>query len=91
MEPTGELEPTGGMEPTGGIRHPLNPLALYFSYDDGVVMVTMGTRWGRFRPNGKWLEGTLFEADPELCLWVSAPRPKNHHRTSRILDMSSER
>ena len=80
-----------GVKPTNAIRHPLNHAALYFPYDDDVVMVTMGTRWGRFRPNGKYLEGTLFEADPELCLWVSAPRPKNHHRTSRLIEMSGER
>jgi hypothetical protein len=51
----------------------------------------MGTRWGRFEPNGRYIEGTLFEADPELCVWVSAPRPSSHHRISRVLDMPSER
>ena len=53
--------------------------------------VTMGTRWGRFAPNGRYVEGTLFEADPELCVWVAAPRPSSHHRISRVLDMPSER
>lgn len=51
----------------------------------------MGTRWGRFEANGRYVEGTLFEADPELCVWVSAPRPSSHHRISRVLDMPSER
>ena len=51
----------------------------------------MGTRWGRFMPDGRYVEGTLFEADPELCVWVSAPRPSGHHRISRVLDMPSER
>ena len=45
----------------------------------------LDTWWGRY------LEGTLFEADPELCVWVSAPRPSSHHRISRVLDMPSER
>jgi hypothetical protein len=51
----------------------------------------MGTRWGRFTPGGQYLEGTLFEADPELCVWVAAPRPSSHHRISRVIDMPSER
>lgn len=79
------------MEADGGIRHPLNPKALYTADSDGTVLVTMGTRWGRFRKDGCWLEGTIFEADPELCLWVSAPRPTGHHRISRLMDVSSER
>ena len=77
--------------PAGAIRHPLNPNAFYVSNGDGTVRVTMGTRWGRFEPNGRYIEGTLFEADPELCVWVSAPRPSSHHRISRVLDMPSER
>ena len=75
----------------GSIRHPLNPNAYYADNGDGTVHVTMGTRWGRFQANGRYLEGTLFEADPELCVWVSAPRPSSHHRISRVLDMPSER
>ncbi len=75
----------------GGIRHPLNPRAIYTPDGDGTVRVTMGTRWGRFQRDGSYIEGGLFEADPELCLWVSSPRPSGHHRISRILDQSSER
>jgi len=77
--------------PAGAIRHPLNPNAFYVSDGDGTVRVTMGTRWGRFEPNGRYVEGTLFEADPELCVWVAAPRPSSHHRISRVLDMPAER
>ncbi len=75
----------------GSIRHPLNPNAYYADNGDGTVHVTMGTRWGRFTPSGQYVEGTLFEADPELCVWVAAPRPSSHHRISRVLDMPSER
>lgn len=78
-------------EPVGALRHPLNPRQVYSREPDGTVRVHMGARWGRFTREGRWLEGPVFEADPELCLWVSAPRPKAHHRTSRILDASSER
>jgi hypothetical protein len=77
--------------PDGAIRHPLNHSAVYSRTEDGTVLVTMGRRWGRFHPNGQWIEGPLFEADPELCLWVSAARPKDHHRLSRILEISGER
>ena len=86
---------TGGADgvtgPAGAIRHPLNPNAYYVDNGDGTVRVTMGTRWGRFAANGRYVEGTLFEADPELCVWVSAPRPTSHHRISRVLDMPAER
>ena len=51
----------------------------------------LDTWWGRFTPSGRYVEGTLFEADPELCVWVAAPRPSSHHRISRVLDMPSER
>jgi len=81
----------GVTPPAGAIRHPLNPNAYYVDNGDGTVRVTMGTRWGRFGPDGRYVEGTLFEADPELCVWVSAPRPTSHHRISRVLDMPAER
>ncbi len=77
--------------PAGSIRHPLNPNAYYVDNGDGTVRVTMGARWGRFRPSGEYVQGTLFEADPEMCVWVAAPRPTQHHRISRVLDMASER
>ncbi len=87
------METSMGMEmqPQGGIRHPLNPRAVYTPDDAGTVRVTMGNRWGRFRKDGSWLEGPIFEADPELCLWVSSPRPTGHHRISRLMDMPAER
>lgn len=91
----GGSAPTSPTSPTtprpGSIRHPLNPNAYYADNGDGTVHVAMGTRWGRFMPNGQYVEGTLFEADPELCVWVSSPRPSSHHRISRVLDMPSER
>jgi hypothetical protein len=87
----GTADPAEAPSHEAAIRHPLNHATLYSRVDESVVLVTMGRRWGRFRPNGEWIEGPLFEADPELCLWVSAPRPKDHHRLSRILEVSAER
>jgi len=77
--------------PVGAIRHPLFPNSYYVEDGDGAVLVTTGTRSGRFAPDGRYLDGTLFEADPELCVWVSSPRPSAHHRISRVIDMPSER
>jgi hypothetical protein len=77
--------------PAGSIRHPLVPNAFYLDNGDRTVRVIMGTRWGRFTPGGRYLEGTLFEADPEMCVWVAAPRPTEHHRISRVVDMPAER
>ena len=91
MDRAGAGGADGVTAPAGAIRHPLNPNAYYVSDGDGTVRVTMGTRWGRFERDGRYIEGTLFEADPELCVWVSAPRPTSHHRISRVLDMPAER
>lgn len=85
-----DLAPTEPVQ--GAIRNPWNPRASYtFEPELGTVRVTMGARWGRFTPVGEHVEGPLFEADPELCIWLSRPRPKNHHRTSRVVEMSGER
>jgi hypothetical protein len=76
----------------GAIRNPWNGRASYvFDLETETVLVTMGNRWGRFTSFGEHMEGPLFEADPELCIWISRPRPKNHHRTSRVVEMSGER
>ena len=81
----------GSAAPVGAIRHPLNPNAYYIDNGDGTVLVTMNNRTGRFAPDGRHLDGALFEADPELCVWVAAPRPSGHHRISRVVDMPAER
>ena len=75
----------------GAIRHPMNRNAYYRANSDGTVMVTAGDRWGRFQPNGKWIDGPLVEADPELCVWVAQPRPARHHRLDRVAEISGER
>lgn len=85
-----ELAPAEVVE--GAIRNPWNARSSYvFEPETRTVRVTMGSRWGRFTSFGEHVEGPLFEADPELCIWVSRPRPTNHHRTSRVVEMSGER
>lgn len=51
-------------------RHPFTH-ALYELRDDGNVDVTDGDRKGVFRPDGRWVEGTLRECDPQLCVWIA--------------------
>jgi hypothetical protein len=61
-----------------GIRHPYTK-ALYEPGDDGLVRVTAPDgRSGRFRTDGRWVDGELREADPQLCGWVGGPRVANH-------------
>jgi hypothetical protein len=68
---------------TGGIRPPFTR-ALYEPDGSGGVRVTRDRLEGRFGRNGQWVEGDLREADPELCLWISAKRPAKHHRLSAV-------
>jgi hypothetical protein len=77
-----------GTAPQGSIRHPLNRNAYYAPDGEGGVLVTAGDRWGRFKADGRYVAGPLFEADPELCVWVSSRRPSSHHR---LTDLTGER
>lgn len=51
-------------------RHPFSH-ALYVLQPDGNVAVADGNKSGVFRPDGRWLSGTLRESDPQLCVWVA--------------------
>lgn len=64
-----------------GIVHPFTK-ALYEQDGHGNVRVTRDGQVGVFTPEGAWLEGELFEADPHLCGWVGGPKLA-HHRISR--------
>ncbi len=75
----------GGGRVSGGIRHPFTR-ALYEPDGEGGVRVTHGSAVGRFGRDGRWVEGELREADPELCLWITAKRPAKHHRLSSVDD-----
>lgn len=62
----------------GAVRHPYTR-ALYEDGGDGLIRVTTSDgRSGRFRPDGRWVDGELREADPQLCGWVGGPRVANH-------------
>lgn len=56
-----------------GLYHPFTR-ALYELDGNGNVRVSLDGRWGVFRADGAWLEGELYEADPQLCGWIAGPR-----------------
>jgi hypothetical protein len=65
-----------------GMRHPFTK-ALYEQDGDGNVRVTLDGKYGLFRPDGAWIEGEIFEADPQLCGWIGGPKVV-HHRIQRL-------
>jgi hypothetical protein len=70
------------MEEKAGLRHGFSR-ALYQSIGENRVKVTSKDGvTGIFTGEGQWLEGDLYEADPELCIWLSAKRIDASHRLS---------
>lgn len=66
------------MNPRGSIVHPYTS-ATYVGVAGGLVEVrAKDGRTGRFRSDGRWVEGELREADPHLCGWIAGPRVENH-------------
>ena len=72
-----------GAKPTaGGIRHGFSG-AMYTNRGDQQVRVVMPDgRTGIFDGIGRWIEGELYDVDPQMCVWVSANRIKVSHRLS---------
>ena len=60
-----------------GIVHPFSQ-ALYERTGDGNILVTDHDKKGLFRADGSWIEGELFECDPQLCNWISGPQLPSH-------------
>ena len=58
---------------SGGLRHPFGG-ALYERTEDGNIRVTDDDKQGLFRRDGRWIEGDLREADPQMCGWVAGDR-----------------
>jgi hypothetical protein len=65
-----------------GMKHPFSR-ALYEQDGNGNVRVTLDGNVGVFRPDGTWIEGEIFEADPQLCGWVAGPKVA-HHRIQSV-------
>jgi hypothetical protein len=34
-------------------------------------------RVGRYRRDGSWIDGQLFDVDPQLCGWVGGPKAQH--------------
>ena len=47
-----------------------------------VQVVAPDGRVGIFNEVGRWLEGELYDVDPEMCVWMSAERIQASHRLS---------
>jgi hypothetical protein len=60
-----------------GMLHPVSR-ALYEQDGHGHVRVTLDGKAGLFRRDGSWIEGEIFEADPELCNWIGGPKVVHH-------------
>jgi hypothetical protein len=61
-----------------GLRHPFTG-ELYEEAGDtdgrrAVRVTTADGRVGLYRPDGSWLSGEKFDADPQLCIWIGGPR-----------------
>jgi hypothetical protein len=63
------------------MKHPFSG-ALYEQDGSGNIRVTLDGKVGLFRSDGTWIEGEIFEADPQLCGWVGGPKVA-HHRIQR--------
>jgi len=74
----------GDTNPTpGGIRHGFTGAVYSRAGDDRVKVVTPDGREGLFDGIGRWIEGELYDVDPQMCVWVSADRIEASHRLSK--------
>ena len=65
-----------------GQYHPFTK-ALYERDHDGHVVVRVRDKFGVFRADGSWIEGELYEADPQMCNWIAGPKVR-HHRLQTV-------
>jgi hypothetical protein len=60
-----------------GLVHPFSK-ALYEQDGEGNVRITMPDgRSGRVHLDGSYLDGAIFDVDPQLCGWVGGPRAQH--------------
>lgn len=64
-----------------GMIHPFTN-ALYEQDGNGNVRVALKGKVGLFTADGRYIEGDIHEADPQLCGWVGGPKVA-HHRIQR--------
>jgi hypothetical protein len=57
--------------------HPFSR-AIYEVDETGSVMITtVDGQIGRYRRDGAWLSGDVFDVDPQLCNWVGGVRAQH--------------
>lgn len=60
-----------------GLVHPFSK-ATYEKDESGHVRVTNPDgRVGVFRQDGSWVSGEKVDVDPQMCMWIGAPRRKH--------------
>jgi len=65
------------------IRHPLSG-ALYDLEANGAIRVTIHDgKSGYFRPDGSYISGDFYSADPHLCGWIAGRALPSRHLPGR--------
>ena len=60
-----------------GVMHPFSK-AIYEVDESGAVLITLKDgRVGRYRRDGSWLDGAVFDVDPQMCNWVGGVRAQH--------------
>ena len=70
------------MEDNEGIRHGFTNDLYQRIAENKVRVTTENGETGIFDGQGRWIEGEIYEADPELCIWLAARRIESSHRLS---------
>ena len=60
-----------------GCMHPFSK-AIYEVDETGAVQITtVEGKMGRYRRDGAWMSGDVFDVDPQLCNWVGGVRAQH--------------
>jgi hypothetical protein len=78
MSDRSEREPT-----EGGIIHGFTGAVYSRDGDDRIKVAMPDGRTGLFDGIGRWIEGELYDVDPQMCVWVGANRIRVSHRLSK--------
>ncbi len=65
------------------IRHPLGG-ALYDLQPDGTIRVEKDGKSGVFEPDGTYISGEIYFADPHLCGWIGGRELGAQSRSRRM-------
>ena len=60
-----------------GVMHPFSKAVYEIDESGAVAITTTDGRTGRYRRDGSWLGGEVFDVDPQLCNWVGGARAQH--------------